>query len=61
MFICDLCGKATPDDNGAYDAVERYLAHPDGGICDCCWARLPKHVVRAAERYDRRQRASGEM
>lgn len=49
-FVCDHCGETRGYDEGAYDAIERYV----GPICDHCVAKLPEHVHRAAERHDRK-------
>lgn len=52
MFICDHCGRETPDSEGADDVLERVL----GPICDSCWCRLPDHVHEWADGVEDRIR-----
>jgi hypothetical protein len=48
-FECVLCGETCPPENGAADAVEEALGDDERGVCDDCWAKLPRHVHRWAE------------
>jgi hypothetical protein len=47
-YECGHCGKFVSWDDGADDAIERYV----GPICDSCSSKLPPHVHDAAEEWD---------
>jgi len=49
VYECAICGRSdVPYDEGTDDAIDRVL----GGVCDACWAALPRHVIEWGERVD---------